>query len=68
MYHLNPKPQTLNPKPQVQIQNKIASLRAYGMTTFYFMMGIYVSIRADFFEKNFGWSILITLLVVFVGE
>lgn len=52
---------------QVQIQNKIASLRAYGMTTFYFMMGIYVAPDGAFFRNNFGWSILITLIVVFVS-
>ena len=39
----------------------------FGMTTFYFMMGIYVHIDGKFFEKNFGWSILFTLIVVFVA-
>lgn len=50
-----------------QIEHKISSLRGYGMTTFYFMMGIYVHIDGEFFVKNFGWSILFTLIVVFVG-
>ena len=50
-----------------QIEHKISSLRGYGMTTFYFMMGIYVHIDGKFFEKNFGWSILFTLIVVFVA-
>jgi hypothetical protein len=50
-----------------QIEHKISSLRGYGMTTFYFMMGIYVHIDGSFFEKNFGWSILFTGIVVFVG-
>lgn len=50
-----------------QIEHKISSLRGYGMTTFYFMMGIYVHIDGSFFEKSFGWSLLFTLIVVFVG-
>lgn len=50
-----------------QIEHKISSLRGYGMTTFYFMMGIYVHIDGTFFEKNFGWSVLFTLIVVVVG-
>jgi len=50
-----------------QIEHKISALRSYGMTTFYFMMGIYVQIDASFFESNFAWSIIFTLIVVFVG-
>ena len=50
---------------RVQIINKVASLRGYGMTTFYFMMGIYVHLKADFFKTNFGFSIAVTVLNVF---
>ena len=51
---------------RVQIQNKVASLRGYGMTTFYFMMGIYVHLNGDFFKTNFTYSICVTLMNVLV--
>ena len=50
-----------------QIENKISSLRGFGMTTFYFMMGIYVHIDGSFFGKHFAWSLLFTGLVVCVA-
>ena len=37
------------------------------MTTFYFMMGIYVHLDGEFFQTNFGWSILVSILNVFVS-
>lgn len=36
------------------------------MTIFYFMMGIYVHLNVDFFRTNFAYSILVTVLNVFV--
>ena len=33
---------------------QVASLRSFGMTVFYFMMGIYIHIDADFFKARFG--------------
>ena len=48
------------------IINKIASLRGYGMTTFYFMMGIYVHLDAKYWQENVYWSILISVVNVAV--
>jgi len=52
---------------RVQIQNKVASLRGFGMTIFYFMMGIYVHLSADFFRTNFALSLLVTGLNVIIS-
>ena len=46
---------------------QVASLRSFGMTVFYFMMGIYIHIDADFFKARFGWSVLVTLINVLVS-
>ena len=46
---------------------QVASLRGFGMTVFYFMMGIYIHIDADFFKARFGWSVLVTLINVLVA-
>jgi len=51
---------------QAQILEKIASLKAFGTTLFYFMLGVYVNVDARFFQQNFGWSVLVTVLVVLV--
>ena len=45
---------------------QVASLRGFGMTIFYFMMGIYVHLHVDFFRENFGYSVLVTGLNVLV--
>eukprot|EP00802_Teleaulax_amphioxeia_P003293 Tamp_03296.p2 GENE.Tamp_03296~~Tamp_03296.p2 ORF type:complete len:233 (+),score=43.51 Tamp_03296:1437-2135(+) len=37
------------------------------MTTFYFMMGIYVHLDGDFFKENFGYSILVSCINVLVS-
>jgi hypothetical protein len=37
------------------------------MTTFYFMMGIYVHLDGSFFQANFGYCILVSILNVFVS-
>ncbi len=34
---------------------------------FYFMMGIYVHLDAQFFRSNFGWSLLVSGLNVFLS-
>ena len=53
---------------KVQIISKISSLRGFGMTVFYFMMGIYVHLDEAFFREGFiCWSLLIASLNVLVA-
>jgi hypothetical protein len=44
--------------------SQVASLKGYGMTTFYFMMGIYVHLNGEFFRTNFGFSVLVSFINV----
>jgi len=51
-----------------QINHKISSLRGFGMTTFYFMMGIYVKLDGDFATSGLiWWSFLISAMNVLVS-
>ena len=48
------------------IHTKIDSLRTYGMTNFYFMLGISVRPSLEDMRRLVGWSFLVAGLVVFV--
>jgi len=51
---------------RVQIENKISSLQTFGMTLFYFMLGIYVKLDVEFFQESFGVVCLVTVVQVVV--
>eukprot|EP00802_Teleaulax_amphioxeia_P004691 Tamp_04695.p1 GENE.Tamp_04695~~Tamp_04695.p1 ORF type:complete len:461 (-),score=95.02 Tamp_04695:1816-3162(-) len=52
---------------RVQVQQKISSLRAFGIFLFHFMLGIYVKLDAHFFETDFPWALLLSCLIVVVN-
>ena len=52
---------------RIQVLQKIASLRAFGLFIFAFMLGIYCKIDPNFFENYFPWALLITAVIVIVN-
>eukprot|EP00960_Hanusia_phi_P061769 764936-Hanusia_phi.AAC.1 len=53
-------------KQRVRIDNKVSSLKDFGMITFYFMLGIYVQLDASSFGRLVPWSIIICFIVTIV--
>ncbi|EKX36044.1 hypothetical protein GUITHDRAFT_146083 [Guillardia theta CCMP2712] len=53
-------------KQRVRIENKVSSLKDFGMITFYFMMGIYVQLDAASFGRLVPWSIIICFIITIV--
>lgn len=52
---------------RLQVQQKIASLRAFGIFLFHFMLGIYVQLDPDFFENQFRWTLLLSFLITVIN-
>jgi Kef-type K+ transport system membrane component KefB len=52
---------------RIQVLQKIAAFRAFGVFVFTFMLGVYVKIDADFFENYFPWAILLSAIIILVN-